>query len=54
MASDFTPSRVRTARRNWISAVALATMVLNVVESMETRIVRKSWEGCQCGTFEDV
>lgn len=42
MASLFTPSSVRTARRNWISAVAFETIVENVVESMETRIVRKS------------
>ncbi len=42
IASDFTPSSVRTARRNCISAVALATMVENVLLSMETRIVRKS------------
>jgi len=44
MASDFTPSRVRTARRNWISAVALETMVEKVVLSMETSIVRKTIE----------
>lgn len=30
-----------TARRNWISAVALETIVEKVVESMETRMVRK-------------
>jgi hypothetical protein len=42
IASDFTPSRVRTARRNWTSAVALETMVEKVVLSMETRMVRKS------------
>lgn len=42
MASDFTPSKVRTARRNWISAVLLETIWLNVLLSIETRMVRKS------------
>lgn len=41
-ASALTPSRVRTARRNWISAVALEEIVLNVLDSIDTRIVRKS------------
>src|SRR2546423_8280121 len=41
MASDLTPSKVRTARRNCISAVAFAAMTLKVFESIETRIVRK-------------
>ena len=36
IASDFTPSSVKTLRRNWISAVALDTIVENVVLSMET------------------
>ncbi len=42
IASDFTPSNVSTARRYWISAVALQEIWLNVVLSMETRMVRKS------------
>ena len=37
-----TPSKVSTARRNWISALLLATICEKVFESMETRIVRKS------------
>ena len=42
MASDLTPSKVSTARRNWISAVLLATIWEKVFESIETRMVRKS------------
>lgn len=41
IASDFTPSSVKTLRRNCISAVAFDTMFEKVVLSMETRMVRK-------------
>jgi len=41
-ASALTPSRVRTARRKLISAIALVEIVLKVLDSIETKIVRKS------------
>ena len=40
MASLLTPSKVRTARRNWISAVALEAMMEKVLLSIATRMVR--------------
>ena len=40
-ASALTPSRVKTARRNCISATALAEILLKVFDNIDTSIVRK-------------